>query len=215
MTYRITFAVSGRARFLSHLETVDMLLGALRRAGFEIALSRGPKPRPVIALAVPRAVGVESLGELVDVDLLGEHDPVEVAERLANQLPLGITVLGADLADGKSAASRVQRVCYAAEVADDIDWNEALALFGGLAEAMVVRTAPDKPDKPVDVKRFCTTVHHEPGRLVFDIELSPEGAARPEEVVQAVAAAIGATPTINRLVRTQIVLREQPVGVTQ
>ena len=33
LKYRITFAVTGRARFLSHLETVDTLLGALRRAG--------------------------------------------------------------------------------------------------------------------------------------------------------------------------------------
>jgi radical SAM-linked protein len=215
LTYRIAFAVAGRARFLSHLETVDILLGALRRAGFEIALSQGPKPRPVIALALPRAVGVESLGELADVDLLGDHDPVDVAERLANQLPLGMTVLGAQRVEGKPAASRVERIRYSADVADDIDWDEALALYANLAEAVVTRTAPDKPDKAVDVKRFCTTVHHEPGRLVFDIELSPAGAARPEEVVQAVAAASGATPTINRLVRTEIVLRDQPVGVTQ
>ena len=49
MTYRITFAVRGRARFLSHLETVDTLLSSFRRAGYGIALSRGMKPRPVIA----------------------------------------------------------------------------------------------------------------------------------------------------------------------
>ena len=48
MKYRITFAVTGRARFLSHLETVDAMLGALRRAGYDIALSQGMKPRPVI-----------------------------------------------------------------------------------------------------------------------------------------------------------------------
>ena len=192
-----------------------MLLGALRRAGFEIALSRGPKPRPVIALALPRAVGVESLGELVDVELLGEHDPADVSERLANQLPLGVTVLGAEEASGKPAASRVGGVRYAADVADDLDWDAALAAYEAATEAIVVRTAPDKADKPVDVKRFCASAHHEPERLVFDIELSQAGTARPEEVVQAVAAGIGATPTINRLVRTEIVLRSEPVGVTQ
>jgi radical SAM-linked protein len=207
--------VAGRARFLSHLETVDMLLGALRRAGFEIALSQGPKPRPVIALALPRAVGVESLGELADVELLGEHDPAEVGERLANRLPMGVTVLDAEPASGKSAASRVAAVGYAADVADDLDWNAALAAFEDAAEAIVVRTAPDKPDKRVDVKHFCASAHHEPERLVFEIELSQAGTARPEEVVQAVAAAIGATPTINRLVRTEIVLRAEPAGVTQ
>jgi len=36
LAYRFTFAVRGRARFLSHLETVDTLLSALRRAGFDV-----------------------------------------------------------------------------------------------------------------------------------------------------------------------------------
>ena len=79
MTYRITFAVGGRARFLSHLETVDTLLGALRRAGLDIALRKGMKPRPVISLALPRAVGVETLADVADVDLRGDHEPLEVA----------------------------------------------------------------------------------------------------------------------------------------
>jgi radical SAM-linked protein len=206
--------VSGRARFLSHLETVDMLLGALRRAGFQIALSHGPKPRPVIALALPRAVGVESLCELVDVELLGDHEPTEVAERLANQLPMGVSVLAAEPVEGKPAASRIERVRYLAEVGEDVDWLAALEAYAGLAEAPVVRTAPDKPDKRVDVKRFCSMVSYEPPRLAFEIELKPAGTARPEEVVNAVAAAIGATPTINRLVRTEIVLRDRPAGVS-
>ena len=205
--------MAGRARFLSHLETVDMLLGALRRAGFEIALSRGPKPRPVIALALPRAVGVESLAELADFELLGDHDPTEVAERLSNRLPLGVTVVAATEVTGKPAASLVHRIRYVAEVADDLDWDAALAAFADAPEAVVTRTAPDKADKRVDVKRSCTSAHHEPERLVFEIELSEAGLARPEEVVHAVAATIGATPTISRLVRTEIVLRDQPAGV--
>ena len=207
--------MAGRARFLSHLETVDMLLGALRRAGFEIALSRGPKPRPVIALAFPRAVGVESLAELADVELLGDHDPIDVGERLANRLPFGVTVVGVAESEGRRAAAQVQAIRYAADVADDLDWDAALAAFSAAPEAVVTRNAPGKPDKRVDVKRFCATPRHEPGRLVFEIELSGEGSARPEEVVHAVAAAIGATPTISRLVRTQIVLRDQPAGVPQ
>jgi radical SAM-linked protein len=213
LTYRIAFAVAGRARFLSHLETVDMLLGALRRAGFEIALSRGPKPRPVIALALPRAVGVESLAELADIELQGDHDAIEVAERLSNRLPLGVTVVAANAVTGKAAASLVHRVRYVAEVGDGVDWDAALAAFADAPEAVVIRTAPDKADKRIDVKRSCTSVHHEPGRLVFEIELSEAGLARPEEVVHAVAATIGATPTISRLVRTEIVLRDQPAGV--
>jgi radical SAM-linked protein len=211
----MTFAVTGRARFLSHLETVDMLLSALRRAGYEIALSHGPKPRPVIALAFPRAVGVEACADLADVELVGDHDPAEVAGRLAGQLPEGIDVHGIVPAAGRPAASLVHRLVYTADVSEDLDWDAAGEAFAAAPEAVVVRRAPDKADKRVDVKRSCTGVTHERGRLRFEIELSEAGAARPEEIVKAVAAGIGATPTIGRLVRTRIELRDQPAGVTQ
>jgi hypothetical protein len=80
LTYRITFAVGGRARFLSHLETVDTLLGALRRAGFDIALSKGMRPRPVISLALPRAVGVETLADIVAERIEGIEAPFELLD---------------------------------------------------------------------------------------------------------------------------------------
>ena len=109
MTYRITFAVSRRARFLSHLETVDTLLSALRRGGYDIALSQGMKPKPVISLALPRAVGVESEAELADVRLVTDPDPSEVAERLARELPDGLDVIAVEEAIGKPASSRLRR----------------------------------------------------------------------------------------------------------
>ncbi len=212
MTYRITFAVSGRARFLSHLETVDTLLGALRRAGFDIALSKGMKPRPVISLALPRAVGTETLADLADVELRGDHDPLEVGERLANHLPLGMSVVAVDRSEGRPAAARVEAACYRVEAADDVDWAAAIAAFSAAERCEVVRTAPGKASKRVDVKRFCTSLEHEPGVLRMELALTDAGTARPEELTNAVAALIGATPTIERLVRTAIRLRE-PVGV--
>jgi radical SAM-linked protein len=211
LTYRITFAVGGRARFLSHLETVDTLLGALRRAGFDIALSKGMKPRPVISLALPRAVGTETLADMADVELRGEHEPLDVKERLANQLPMGMTVIAVEPATGKQAASRVESVAYRVEVADDVDWDAALHAFAAAETCEVVRTAPNKAAKRVDVRRFCSALAHEPGALEMELAVTDAGTARPEELTTAVAALVGATPTIERLVRTAIRLRE-PVG---
>jgi len=211
LTYRITFAVGGRARFLSHLETVDTLLGALRRAGFDIALSKGMKPRPVISLALPRAVGIETLADIADVELRGDHEPLDVRERLANHLPMGMTVLEVEPAAGKQAASRVESVAYRVEVGEDVDWDAGLAAFAAAETCEVVRTAPKKASKRVDVRRFCTALAHEPGALEMELAVTDAGTARPEELTQAVAALVGATPTIERLVRTAIRLRE-PVG---
>lgn len=214
MTYRITFAVAGRARFLSHLETVDTLLGALRRAGFDIALSQGPKPRPVISLALPRAVGTETLADLADVELRGDHPPEVVAERLANRLPFGMSVVSVEPCVGRPAASHVDGAAYAVEVREDVDWDAAVAAFLAAERLDVERTAPGKAAKRVDVRASCRALEHEHGVLRMELALTEAGSARPEEVTTAVAALAGATPTIDRLVRTAIRLRRPPVGAT-
>jgi radical SAM-linked protein len=212
LTYRITFAVGGRARFLSHLETVDTLLSALRRAGFEIALSKGMKPRPLMSLALSRAVGVESRAELADVELAGQAAPALVAERLAGELPAGIEVLAVEQAVGRSAASRVAAVHYRIDVADDLDWDAAVARFLDAPEVRVTRGSPSRGERSIDVRPFCASLSYRPGRLAAEVTLTDAGTARPEEIATAVAAQVGATPTITRLVRTEIVLRGEPVG---
>ncbi len=212
MTYRITFAVGGRARFLSHLETVDTLLGALRRAGYDIALSKGMRPRPVISLAMPRAVGVQAQADLADVELVGEPDPAEVAERLDPQLPHGMAVVSVEPAEGRTAAARVEAAEYEVEVEDDVDWTRALAAFGSAGSLEVVRTAPGKADRRIDVVSYCSSIEHEPGLLRMQLRMTEAGTARPDEIAQAVAGLVGRTANIKRLVRTRICLRDQPVG---
>jgi radical SAM-linked protein len=169
------------------------------------------KPRPVISLALPRAVGTETLADIADVELRGEHDPLDVTERLSNHLPMGMTVVVVEPATGKQAASRVESVTYRVDVADDVNWDAALQVFASVESCEVVRTAPNKASKRIDVRRYCTAVAHEPGALEMELAVTDAGTARPEELTQAVAALVGATPKIERLVRTAIRLRE-PVG---
>jgi radical SAM-linked protein len=212
LTYRITFAVCGRARFLSHLETVDTLLGALRRAGYQIALSRGMKPRPVISLALPRAVGVQTEADLADVELVEDADPGEVADRLGPQLPAGMRVVAVAPASGKPAAARVESAAYEVGVGDDVDWTRAVPAFLAAESCEVVRTAPGKADRRIDVRSYCSSLEHEPGLLRMELRMTDSGTARPDEIAQAAAGMVGGTATINQLVRTRIDLRPEPVG---
>src|SRR5689334_13210717 len=124
------------------------MLGALRRAGYQIALSKGMKPRPVISLALPRAVGVQAQADLADVELVGEPDPAEVAGRLDPELPQGMTVVSVEPAGGgRSAAARVEAAEYEVEVEEDVDWPRGLAAFAAAEHVEVVRTAPGKADR--------------------------------------------------------------------
>ena len=81
------------------------------------------KPRPVIALALPRAVGVESEAELADVELTSEPSPGELAARLPAQLPAGFELIAAEPAVGQAGRVARARGQYLIEVAGDIDWD--------------------------------------------------------------------------------------------
>jgi radical SAM-linked protein len=93
---RMRFAKEGEVRFLSHLELAHLFHRASRRADLPLFYSEGfhPMPRIVFARALP--VGVESQGEIVDMELEGKITAVEVKERLNQTLPPGLKILEAE-----------------------------------------------------------------------------------------------------------------------
>ena len=65
--YRLNFAKTGRARFLSHLELAMSLTRALRRSSLSLSYSEGFHPHPKISFATATSVGMASLEEYMDV----------------------------------------------------------------------------------------------------------------------------------------------------
>jgi radical SAM family uncharacterized protein/radical SAM-linked protein len=94
--YRMTYRKLDRARHLSHLELSRVLIRAFRRAGLELAASRGYHPMPKISFFTALPVGTESLEELMQVELLHAVDPSMVKERINAELPAGVEVTFVD-----------------------------------------------------------------------------------------------------------------------
>ena len=65
--YRLSFAKTGRSRFLSHLELAGALTRALRRSSLSLAYSTGFHPHPKISFATATSVGMASREEYMDV----------------------------------------------------------------------------------------------------------------------------------------------------
>ena len=91
--YRIQFSKLDDARFLSHLELVNLFCRAIMRAKIPMRYSKGfhPLPRIIFGKALP--VGIESLEEYVDIEIEGNIDSHEIKDRLKQQLPMGIKIL--------------------------------------------------------------------------------------------------------------------------
>jgi hypothetical protein len=88
--YRVVFEKRGRARFLSHLEMLNVMQRALRRSGLPLSFSEGFHPHPKISAGPSLAVGMEGFGEFIDVELL---EPVGPSPELLNRfLPPGLSV---------------------------------------------------------------------------------------------------------------------------
>ncbi|MCR5295456.1 MAG: TIGR03936 family radical SAM-associated protein [Lachnospiraceae bacterium] len=81
MKVRMKMAKTGPIRYVGHLDFMRSFQKALRRSGIRAAFSRGFSPHMLISFASPLGVGLESVGEYVDVELAYRDpfplDPVE------------------------------------------------------------------------------------------------------------------------------------------
>lgn len=92
---RSRFIKKADARFLGHLEMVDVFVRAARRAAIPMQFSEGFHPLPKISFTNPLPVGTESLAEYMDLDLCRYMKADEFQERLNRELPPGLRIIQA------------------------------------------------------------------------------------------------------------------------
>lgn len=214
-TYLLEFSVRGRQRFLAHLDTLQLLRRAVRRAGGTLALSSGMRPKPQLSVALPRPVGVESRQELCQFTL-SEPPPRGFAGRLAAALPEGVQIIRlASWRSRGSVAALVRGCSYAAWLAPveggdpaDPEWIKALeeaARRYTEAESIAVERRRPNEVRSVDVKACVPQVAvREGGCVHFRSVVSPQGSARPQEVLTALKQVAGVEFIAQRIERLAI-----------
>jgi radical SAM family uncharacterized protein/radical SAM-linked protein len=90
--YRLKYVKGREARFLSHLEIVNAIYRACRRARLPLEYSKGFHPHPKMSFSQALPVGVESLEEQMDITLKSYVAPDELTDRLNVELPPGLRV---------------------------------------------------------------------------------------------------------------------------
>ncbi|MHB1390639.1 MAG: TIGR03936 family radical SAM-associated protein [Thermoleophilia bacterium] len=211
--YQMRFAKTGRARFISHLDTLSCLTRAVRRTGCAMAFTEGMRPKPILSLAMPLGVGVEGEDEICDFSLQERASLPELAKKLSRELPEGmeLTSLGPTYERTK-AASRVGGVSYRIELAEPRDAYEKAVVEYNAADSLVILRQRPKGDKEVDIKKYVPVVGLDPQDrgIVFDMEVTGAGTGRPEEVTGALAGFAGAPLTTTRMVRMGITITQEP-----
>jgi len=88
---RILFEKTGKAVWMSHLDTMRLMQRAFRRAGVLLHHSQGYTPHAYVSMPLPLSVGMESLCEILEYEL--DEKLTVTAADLNKVMPEGIRVL--------------------------------------------------------------------------------------------------------------------------
>lgn len=102
--FTLRYAKCGDSRYIGHLDTVDIVLRAIRSAGISLKMHGKYHPKPRISLSPALPVGIESTCEMVELEAEGtEHIDKPIVRRIDHHLPRGMRIL--DVAEGRLRAT--------------------------------------------------------------------------------------------------------------
>lgn len=208
------FERSGAASYLSHLDTARALRRTFARAGIGLALSEGYRPKLRLSLPLPLPVGAAGLEELAVAEVTGESLPTTAALRaLRRAAPAGLVPLRLR-ACAERPRPRAVRARYVGEVRGDAAALAAAAgWFADSDEVLVERVSP-KGRRTLDLKRYVSDLAVEAvaggACVTFVVHHRPDGAARPQEVVDLLAGRAGCAPVVHRLTRLGVSYEGSP-----
>jgi radical SAM-linked protein len=100
--YIVHYQRTGKVAFLGHLEILQIIFRALRRAKIDTNYSLGFNPSPKVSFGPALSVGTESLAEFFTVDLPAPlKDPAAAMVQLNGTLIPGLLVTGIEPHSGK------------------------------------------------------------------------------------------------------------------
>ncbi len=188
MRFRVKYEVKGHLSFLSHLEMMRLWQRALLRSQLPIAWTLGFNPRPKLSLGPAKGVGIEGLGEYIDIDFKTYLKGNKVLEELNSVLPGEVRVLKVrELPEGTKL---LEAVINEAEYRAIFPLDEASALkekataFMAEEHHTYVRHSP-KGDKEIDLRSYVQSMEVKDHILLFSVSLGNRGALRPEELLTA------------------------------
>jgi len=155
---RMHYRRGNAVRFLSHLDVLRLFERALRRARIPIVFTQGFNPHPKLSFSPSLATGLTSDAEYVDLQIKEGAQPVDLKQRLAAQLPLGMDIIAVKRLQKKAAtiAALVNRVDYECR----LNGQTAELKLGNRFEAilakkeLLVQRKKKKELKTIDVRPY-------------------------------------------------------------
>lgn len=185
MKVRIKYTKSEYLRFIGHLDVMRYFQKAVKRAGLDVAYSKGFSPHQLMSFAAPLALGVTSEGEYFDAEFNSLVSSKEFVRRLNEQMAAEMEVKDAILLpdNAKNAMSIVAASDYVITILDTVpaEVKEQMLSFAPHLlerERIEILKKTKKYEKIEDIK---------PGILKLSVESYALAKALSEDVAQEVS----------------------------
>lgn len=203
---KILFTKRDQARFFGHLELINIFLRAIRRAGIEVAYSKGFHPMPKISFEDTLPIGMESLCETLYLAVPDNTERGAIPEKLNRQLPEGLSVLNCVEAV-KDTGNKPGICSYEVSLCQGCFSKESLELYKMSSNVVIDRINKKGMTKKIDLKELVKTIElisH--GGLEMALSSEPGKMVRPAEVLKKIFALSEEQLKAARIVKTSITL---------
>ena len=191
------FKIYGNLRFLSHAETVRLILRALTRSGVALRYSEGFNPRPRLSLPLPRSVAVAADNDLFCVSILCSDDDrvcdtsAKLKSDISKHLPVDCELTSIKCFDGKVSPKAVSvKYCFPikSELMNETFQDFFRCLNKKIAEdeALVISRRIDEKGRTrqVNVCQFLDSIDIDENGITAKCMISNAGTIRPGEILE-------------------------------
>jgi radical SAM family uncharacterized protein/radical SAM-linked protein len=186
--YRLTYAKLEESRWLGHLELVAALYRSLRRSGLPLSFSSGFHPLPRVSFHGALPLGVESLTEVMDVELAEPVPEARLVATLNLVLPPGVKILEACRLSRRQDPPGRANAVYEVASRDAVFEAETAVRFLAQEEFMVTRHRP-KGEECVDLRRLVADLTvFDPLHLHVDLHRQEKGNVKVMDALAAIFA---------------------------
>lgn len=191
---RLVYCKLGFLKFISHLDTAELLRRAISYSGADIAYSGGYNPHMVLSFANPLPLGVSSDFELFDMTLNSLDDLDGLVKKMNEYLPDQIQIKDYYLlGDNESINSEFSHSKYEFEIISDIDLEDIdldlkTDLYQNRMKKKGKKKIPIREDISPYVKSYegFTSEDDNVYRLTSVLETSLEKTINPNRFIQAI-----------------------------
>lgn len=150
---RLQYTKQGDLMYISHLDLLKVFERSLKRANIDVKYSEGFNPRPLITFAHPLSLGIESTGEICEIETNEYIQPLEFIAKINESLPSGIEVVKAEYMDKekKSLMSKVYSAIYMITFSKPV--VEELEAFMNSKNIMAMKRSKTKTQE-IDIKPY-------------------------------------------------------------